>query len=245
MFLFREVLKQPFEGVEAVRARRPHRLPVVLDREEVRHLLAVVPEGTPRCLVGLLYGCGLRVSEGLRLRVKDVDFGNGLVWVRQAKGKKDRCIAMPKRLADGLRRQVARARLMYEEDRSSGGSRVHVDESLDRRYGGKLSRSWEWYWVFPTAQRAEDPRDGDLKRHHLLEGAVSQWLSKAVKRAGIAKKVSAHTLRHSFATHLLQKGTNLRAIQEALGHSSVKTTEIYTHVVHAMEGRAASPLDDL
>ena len=217
VFLYRQVLKLPLEGVDAVRAKQPRRLPVVLSREEITSLLTNVPEGTPRCLLGLLYGCGLRVSEGLRLRVKDVDFDNELVWVRQAKGAKDRCVAMPKRLAESLRRQIARARIMFEEDQANGGSLVFVDPALDRRYGGKLSRSWEWFWVFPTAQRAEDPRDKVLKRHHLLEGAVSQWLAKAVKAAGIEKKVSAHTLRHSFATHLLQRGTDLRSIQEALG----------------------------
>ncbi len=245
MFLYRTVLKMPLEGVDAVRAKQPRRLPVVLSREETAKLLGEVPGGTPRCLVGLLYGCGLRVSEGLRLRVKDVDFDNGLVWIRQGKGAKDRCVSMPKRLAESLKLQVRRARLLFDEDEAEGGARVFVEPALDRRYGGRLSRSWEWFWVFAAAGRAVDPRDGETKRHHVLEGAVSQWLRKAVKGAGITKKVSAHTLRHSYATHLLQKGVDLRSIQEALGHASVKTTEIYTHVVHAMSGRTGSPLDDL
>lgn len=122
---------------------------------------------------------------------------------------------------------------------------MYVRPSEDLKFGGKPSRSWEWFWVFPAAQKSVDPRDGELKRHHLGEAAVSKWLRMAVKNTGMAKKVTAHTLRHSYATHLLQKGVDLRTIQEALGHSSVKTTEVYTHVVHAMAGKAGSPLDDL
>ncbi|WP_411825460.1 integron integrase [Luteolibacter sp. AS25] len=245
VFLFDKVLGKPLEGINAVRAKKPRKLPVVLSKEEVKGLLGEIPEGVPRSLIGLLYGCGLRVTEGLRLRVKDLDFSNGVVWVRDGKGGKDRCVALPARLREALQRQVARARIFHEEDEAEGGSRVYVEKALDVKYGGKPSRSWEWYWVFPTLKRALDPRDGELKRHHLLEGAVSQWLTAAVRRAGIAKKVSAHTLRHSYATHLLQNGTDLRTIQEALGHSSVKTTEVYTHVLHAMAGKAKSPLDEL
>ena len=245
VFLFRAVLGIPLDGVNAVRAKKPRKLPVVLTKDEVKALLGEIPEGLSRCLVGLLYGCGLRVTEGLRLRVKDLDFGNGVLWVREGKGGKDRCVTLPEKLRGALERQVARARLTYEEDVAEGGARVYVAKALDVKFGGKPSRSWEWYWVFPTMRRAADPRDGELKRHHILEGAVSQWLGGAVRRAGITKKVSAHTLRHSFATHLLQAGTDLRTIQEALGHSSVKTTEVYTHVIHAMAGKARSPLDDL
>lgn len=245
IFLYREVLEISLEGIKAVRAKKPKKLPVVLSKTELLALLAEIPAGTPSSLIGLLYGCGLRVTEGLRLRIKDLDFGNGVVWVREGKGKKDRCLAMPLKMREGLERQVARARLFFEEDEAGGGARVFVEESLDRKFGGNPSRSWEWFWVFPTERRALDPRSGDLKRHHILEGAVSQWLGKAVRLAGIPKKVTAHTLRHSFATHLHQSGVDIRTIQEALGHASVKTTEIYTHVVHAMAGRAKSPLDDL
>lgn len=245
LFLFRDVLGKPMEGIDAVRAKKPVNLPTVLTKEEVRRLIAEVPEGLPRCFVSLLYGCGLRVNEGLRLRVKDLDFGNGIIWIRCGKGGKDRCVSLPKRLIESMERQVTRARLAYEEDEAEGGARVYVDAALDRKYGGKASRSWTWYWVFPTGKRAIDPRDGEVKRHHILEGAVSHWLGKAVKQSAIPKKISAHTLRHSYATHLLQGGTDLRTIQEALGHSSVKTTEVYTHVLHALTGRAQSPLDDL
>jgi len=228
-----------------MRAKEKKRLPVVLSVDEVRRLLAQVPEGTPRTLVGLLYGCGLRVNEALRLRIKDADFENRLVWVREGKGGKDRSLSMPGRLAAALERQVAGARLLFDQDVESGGARVWVEPSLDRKHGHGLSKSWPWFWVFPAAARSVDPRDGLQKRHHLLEAAVSRWISGAVQRAGIEKKVSAHTLRHSYATHLLMKGIDLRTVQEALGHSSVKTTEVYTHVIHALSGRAGSPLDDL
>ena len=245
LFLYQKVLDIDLQGIEAVRAKRPQQLPVVLSQDEMKGLLEEVPEGVPFCLISLLYGCGFRVSEGLRLRVKDVDFGNGTIWVRGGKGGKDRCVTMPKRLQNRLLRQVERARLQYEEDVDNGGSRVYVRPSVDVKFQGEPSRSWEWFWVFPAARKSIDPRDQLEKRHHLLEGAVSKWLKIAVKKAAIPKKVTAHTLRHSYATHLLQKGVDLRTIQEALGHSSVKTTEIYTHVVHAMAGKAGSPLDDL
>ncbi len=239
------VLDLPFEGMDAKRAKRRKRLPVVLGREEVRKVLAETRPGTPRVLLGLLYGCGLRVSEGLRLRVKDVDFSNGLIWVRGGKGGKDRSLAMPESLRKGLERQVSGARLLFEEDEGDGGAKVYVDPALDRKSGGGLGKSWAWYWVFPAAGRSVDPRDETRKRHHILEGAVSKWLAGGVKRAGIDKRVTAHALRHSYATHLLQAGTDLRTIQEALGHTNLKTTEIYTHVVHAIAKRAGSPLDDL
>ncbi|MEM9400538.1 MAG: integron integrase, partial [Verrucomicrobiota bacterium] len=245
LFLYKEVMKQEIVGLDAPRAKKARKLPVVLSQDEIKRLLQAAQEGEPRVLIGLLYGCGLRVSEGLRLRVKDVDFENGLVWVRSGKGGKDRCLTLPKKMSDGLLRQRDRARLCFDEDEANGGSRVYVDAGLDRKHGGTLSKSWEWYWYFPARGRGIDPRDGVLKRHHLLEGAVSKWLRGAAKRAQIEKKFSAHALRHSYATHLLQKGTDLRTIQESLGHSSVKTTEVYTHVLHAMSGRASSPLDSL
>lgn len=246
VFLYREVLKMELVGVNARRAKVKKKLPVVLSRDEIRRLFEHVRVGLPSLMLRLLYGCGLRVSEGLRLRVKDVDFENDCVWVRDGKGGKDRCVSMPENLKSELERQVARARLIFEEDvENYGESRVYVDEALDRKGQGRYSRSWEWFWVFPTALRGVDPRDGEDKRHHILEGAVSKWLKSAVGKAGIEKKVTAHVLRHSFATHLLQAGVDLRSIQELLGHESVKTTEVYTHVMKAMAGKVRSPLDDL
>ena len=246
MFLFCRVLGREREEYEFKRGKRGKRLPMVLSTGEVRSLLLASDEGMPRVLLGLLYGCGLRVSEGLRLRVKDVDFKNNCIWVRSGKGDKDRCLALPKSLVDGLGRQVERARLFYAEDEVNGGAKVYIDRSFDVKTRGNLASKWEWYWVFASAKRAMDPRDpGVMKRHHIIEGAVSRWIKQAVARAGIEKRVTAHTLRHSYATHLLQAGMDLRSIQEALGHSSVQTTEIYTHVVKAMAGKLQSPLDDL
>lgn len=246
LFLYKQVLEMQVENLEAKRAKVKKRLPVVLSRDEVRETFSHCQPGAPLLLLKLLYGCGLRVSEGLRLRVKDVDFSNSVIWIRDSKGGKDRCLKMPSSLEVELGRQVKLARLLYEEDVDvHGESCVHVDEALDRKSGGGYSKSWEWYWVFPTAKRGIDPRDGTEKRHHLLEGAASKWLKKAVNNARIEKKVTAHVLRHSYATHLLQSGVDLRTIQVALGHSSIKTTEIYTHVVSAIQGQAHSPLDEL
>ncbi len=246
VFLYREVLEIELTGVDAKRAKKKKQLPMVLSRDEIRGLFEHTKAGLPSLMLRLLYGCGLRVSEGLRLRVKDVDFKNDCIWVRDGKGGKDRCVSMPENIKPELERQVKKARLQYEEDvENHGESRVYVSKALDKKMGGKLSRSWEWFWVFPTALRGVDPRDGEEKRHHMLEGAVSKWLKYAVTKAGIEKRVTAHVLRHSFATHLLQAGVDLRSIQELLGHENLKTTEIYTHVVKAMAGKVKSPLDDL
>ncbi|MBK1854599.1 integron integrase [Verrucomicrobiaceae bacterium 5K15] len=245
LFLYREVLEIELKEIDVKRAKRRKTLPVVLSQEEVRRLLKEVRDGVPAVFVSLLYGCGLRVSEGLRLRIKDVDFSNGLVWLRDAKGGKDRTVTLPGSLEVQLKGQVQQARLLFEQDERAGGARVSVAASYDKKHGGRPSRSWEWYWVFPAARLGTDPADGETKRYHIMEGAVSKWISKAAEKAQIPKRISAHTFRHSYATHLLQKGVDLRTIQEALGHSSVKTTEIYTHVIHAMSGRAGSPLDDL
>lgn len=246
LFLYREVLKEELEGVNAKRAKVKKQLPVVLSRDEIRGLFDHVRVGLPSLMLRLLYGCGLRVSEGLRLRVKDVDFENNCVWVRDGKGGKDRCLSMPENLKVELERQVARARMIFDEDvENYGESRVYVQEAMDRKGQGKYSRSWEWFWVFPMMKRGVDPRDGETKRHHILEGAVSKWLKAAVVKAGIEKKVTAHVLRHSFATHLLQAGVDIRSIQDLLGHESVKTTQVYTHVLKAMAAKVRSPLDDL
>ena len=246
VFLYREVLEMPFEKLNSKRAKRKKKLPVVLSKDEVRSLMGVVKVGESKMVLQLLYGCGLRVSEGLRLRIKDVDFPNKLIWIRNSKGGKDRCLSMPSSLEASLERQVSRSRVQQEEDEANyEASRVYVDEALDRKHGGGLSRSLSWFWLFPSGKRSVDPRDGLEKRHHLQSSVVSKWLKAAVTAAGIQKRVSAHVLRHSYATHLLQNGVDLRTIQEALGHESVKTTEVYTHILHAISGKAQSPLDDL
>ena len=246
LFLYKQVLGIELEGIDARRAKQKRRLPLVLSREEVRMVFEHAKPGVPLLMLQLLYGCGLRVSEGLRLRVKDVDFSNLVIWIRDGKGGKDRCLRMPDSIVGDLKRQVERAKIQRDEDVAVyGESRVYVSASMDKKSGGTFSRSWEWYWIFPAGLRGVDPRDGEEKRHHILEGAVSKWLKNAVKSAGLEKRVTAHVLRHSYATHLLQSGTDLRTIQESLGHSSIKTTEVYTHVLHAITGKASSPLDDL
>lgn len=246
VFLYREVLSMPFDNVNSKRAKRTKKLPVVLSKDEVRSLIGCVKAGEPKMVLQLLYGCGLRVSEGLRLRIKDVDFPNKLIWIRNSKGGKDRCLSMPTSLEASLKRQVLRATVLQEEDAANyGASCVYVDAALNRKHGGGLSSSLAWFWLFPSAMLSIDPRDGQQKRHHIQSAAVSKWLRAAVTTAGINKKVSAHVLRHSYATHLLQNGVDLRSIQEALGHESVKTTEIYTHILHAISEKAQSPLDDL
>ncbi len=246
LFLYKEVLQIDIQGLDARRSKKPRRMPEVLSREEVREILDLLPAGTPKVLISLLYGCGLRVSEVLRLRRKDVDFSNMVIQVRQGKGRKDRSLTLPKKLKEPLIRQVKKAKLIYDDDVTSfGACEVFVEPALNRKSGHTFSQSWEWFWVFPSALRAADPRDGVQKRHHILEGAASKWIKQAVAKSSIAKRVSAHTFRHSYATHLLQSGVDLRSIQVALGHSSIKTTEIYTHVLHAIAGKTRSPLDDL
>jgi integron integrase len=245
VFLYREVLGVTLEGIEALRAKQSRRLPVVLSVEEIRRLLAVMV-GEEAVMARLLYGCGLRVLECLRLRVKDVDFAGGKLEVRAGKGDKDRVLTLPRTLQAALKEQVERCRVLYERDRAEGIAGVWMPGALDVKDGGAGGRSFPWYWVFPQEERSCDPRAGGLvRRHHAHEARVSRGLAKAVKLSGLDKKVTAHTLRHSFATHLLLRGVDIRSVQESLGHSDVRTTEIYTKLAKAMRGEIISPLDDL
>ena len=243
VFLFVKVLERPYEEFKFARAKKGKRLPVVLSKDEVKKVLGCMHEGQMKAVVCLLYGCGLRVSEALRLRIKDVDPANGLVWVRCGKGGKDRALAMPNALRRTLDRQMRQAELIHETDSEREGPLVWVPNAQDVKSRGSAGRSLAWFWLFPSGGLSVDPRDSIEKRHHISEAAISKAIKDAVREAKIPKRVTAHVFRHSYATHLLQGGTDLRTIQEALGHSSVKTTEIYTHVVHAMAGRAESPLD--
>lgn len=245
VFFFVKVLDRSAEEYKFVRGKVKRRVPVVLTKEEVRELLQAVPIGKGRTFLGLLYGCGLRVSEGLRLRVKDVDFGNKILSVLDAKGD-DRCVSLPERLEEGLRRELSQAQYFYDLDQQSDReSLIYVPPALNRKYGGNLSRQWKWYWMFPSKKPAIDPRGGEERRHHISEAWVSAVIKNALKKTTINKKVSAHTLRHSYATHLLQDGVDLRTIQEALGHRNLTTTEIYTHVLKSLNHEAKSPLDTL
>lgn len=243
VFLYREVLKKDLGDLNAKRAKHHKRLPVVLTQEEVGKLLQGA-QGEAGLVVKLLYGCGLRVAEGLALRMKDVDVKGGTVSVRGGKGDKDRVIPLPKRLAQPIQEHRERARLMHETDRKAGLPGVALPGAFGEKHPG-AAESWEWFWMFPSPSLSTDPRSGVVRRHHLHEINISRELARVCKLAGIEKRVTAHVLRHSYATHLILRGVDIRSIQELLGHSDVRTTEIYTKLAKAMRGEITSPLDDL
>lgn len=250
LFLYQKVLDQPVPWMGDIgRPRSQRRLPVVLSMSEVQAVLAeldAMPMGrqhAPFGLVGrLLYGTGMRLLEGLRLRVKDIDFDRRAIVVREGKGFKDRVVMLPAALEAPLREQLARAHAVWHADRAEGAAGVHLPDALARKYP-RAAESWTWHWVFPHSQLAPDPRTGLRRRHHLLEENVQRAFKAALGAAGVAKPASPHTLRHSFATHLLQAGYDIRTVQELLGHADVSTTMIYTHVLNLGGGAVRSPLD--
>ncbi len=247
LFLYREVLDLPFPDLDLdrlVRARKPERLPTVLTRPEVKSILEQM-DGVPRLVATLLYGTGMRLLEALRLRVKDIDFVNALVVVRDGKGAKDRITMLPASLKEQLKTHLLTVRRVYDEDRKAGIGPVHLADALDRKYPG-AGTEWGWQWVFPAAALSLDPRGGATRRHHLHEVVLQKAVRRALREAGVARPASCHTLRHSFATHLLEDGHDIRTIQELLGHRDVSTTMIYTHVLNRAGGRGVvSPLDRL
>lgn len=242
LFLYREVLALPIGWVDDVeRAKRPKRLPVVFTREEVKAVLGHL-RAEMWLMASLLYGSGLRLMECVRLRVKDVDFVQFQITVREGKGDKDRITMLPQTLAGPLQRQLERAKALHEMDVREGLGRVHLPYALARKYPN-ADREWGWQYVFPASRRAVDPRSGREQRHHLAETALQKAVKAAVRIAGINKPGSCHTLRHSFATHLLEAGYDIRTIQELLGHSDVQTTMIYTHVLNRGGKGVKSPLE--
>ncbi|MBL8307332.1 MAG: integron integrase [Rubrivivax sp.] len=252
LFLYQKVLRQslPWMG-EIGRPRSERRLPVVLSLVEVQGVLAALDampmnrQHAPHGLVGrLLYGTGMRLLEGLRLRVKDIDFDRRAIVVREGKGFKDRVVMLPAALEGPLQAQLQRAHAVWQSDREAGLAGVHVPAALVRKYP-RAAESWAWHWVFPHSQPAEDPRSGVRRRHHLLEVNFQRAFKTALAEAQVHKPASPHTLRHSFATHLLQSGYDIRTVQELLGHSDVSTTMIYTHVLRLGGGAVRSPLDSL
>ena len=230
VFLFREVLERPLGEMRFGRARRPPRVPVVLTRDEVRALLAQLV-GTTALMARLMYGTGMRLMECMRLRVGDVDFGNRLVVVRDGKGGKDRVVPLPERLEAPLQGHLEGVRRLHEEDVQVGVGDVQLPDALARK-APNAPREWIWQFVFPSANLSKDPKTGLIRRHHLHEATLQRAVKQAAERAGIPKRVNSHSLRHSFATHLLEAGYDIRTVQELLGHADVSTTMIYTHVLN-------------
>ncbi len=242
LFLYRHVLHVDLEWIDdIVRARRPVLLPVVLTRDEVEEVLRQL-RGTPRLICSLLYGSGLRLMECCTLRVKDVDFRRGEIMVRCGKGQRDRCTVLPARIREPLEHHLEAVRKQHERDLAAGRGAVELSGALERKYP-TAAREWAWQWVFPATRFYSDPGSGERRRHHYHESAVQRAVHQAVLRAGIAKRATCHTFRHSFATHLLQAGNDIRTIQELLGHQDVSTTMIYTHVLGTGAKGVKSPLD--
>jgi len=244
LFVYRQVLDQDLPWMQSIgRPPERKRIPVVLTQAETQSVLALV-DGAEGLLARLLYGTGMRLAEGLALRVKDIEFERHAIVVRSGKGDKDRVVMLPRSLVEPLRAQLTRSRALWAADRASGHSGVYLPHALESKYP-RAGAAWAWHWVFPAESLSVDPRSGVERRHHLYEERLSRRLKHAVQQAGIARHVTVHTLRHSFATHLLQAGTDIRTVQELLGHADVSTTMIYTHVLKVSAPGLTSPLDVL
>jgi integron integrase len=242
LFLYKQVLELELPYIDNIeRANRPKRLPVVFTRTEVKQVLSHL-DGLNHLVVSLLYGSGMRLMEGLRLRVKDLDFEYQQITVRDAKGRKDRVTMLPNFTVELLKLQLQKTQQLHQQDLDMGYGSVELPYALARKYPN-AEREWKWQFVFPSWKRSIDPRSQQIRRHHVYEQSVQRAVRKAVQNAGIAKHGSCHTFRHSFATHLLEDGYDIRTVQELLGHKDVKTTMIYTHVLNRGGRGGRSPLD--
>ncbi|MDF1614340.1 integron integrase [Desulfurivibrio alkaliphilus] len=247
VFFYREAVgREVGELADFVRAKRPRRLPVVLSRAETARLLEALREisALHHLMASLLYGTGLRLMECVRLRVQDVDFDLGQIMVRDGKGQKDRVVPLPQGVQAPLRDHLAEVRRLHEEDLAQGLGEVYLPEALARKYPN-APREWGWQFVFPSGRLSTDPRSGVVRRHHIHENGLQKSIKKATLAAGLTKRVNCHALRHSFATHLLAAGYDIRTVQELLGHADVSTTMIYTHVLNRGGQGVVSPLDVL
>jgi integron integrase len=244
LFLYKRVLRIDLPWLDdVVRAKRKDKIPVVLTRDEIRRLLGQL-DGPPWLIAALLYGSGFRLTEALRLRAKDIDFGRHQITVRSGKGDRDRTALLPSRLEIALRAHLDRTHRLHEDDLEHGSGWVELPHAIARKYAN-AGREWCWQWVFPASRHYTDRDSGERRRHHLHESAMQRTFKLAVLKAGIEKPATCHTLRHSFATHLLEEGKDIRTVQELLGHRSVQTTMIYTHVLNRGPLGAKSPLDGL
>jgi len=242
LFLYKRVLGINLPWLRNItRARRPKKLPVVLSRQEVRRILAAL-RGPYRTVASLLYGSGLRLLEALRIRIKDVDLATRTIIIRNGKGFKDRATVLPDSLVAPLRLRIARLRDLHDAALAEGFGSVELPHALHRKYPS-ANQEFGWQYLFPAAHPSRDPRTGAWRRHHLHEQSMQRMMREAVRRSGIDKPASCHTFRHCFATHLLESGSDIRTVQELMGHASVKTTQIYTHVLNRGGLAARSPLD--
>ena len=244
LFLYRQVFGQNLAWLDEIeRPQRKPRLPEVLTMAEVRAVLGLL-EGTHSVLAQMLYGTGLRITEALQMRSKDIDFDRRAIVVRCGKGGKDRVVMLPASLVDALKLQLQRAHGLWQADVRAGQAGVQMPDALERKYP-RAGASWAWFWVFPQADLSACPRTGVVRRHHVFDQTFQRGFKRALQQAGIDRPATPHTLRHSFATHLLQAGTDIRTVQKLLGHSDVSTTMVYTHGLDVADGKVRSPLDAL